>query len=478
MCKQGIQFRKNFCTLILLATAATMSGAQAQGGQTTADSQAPGQAPTASDGETSATTADNLPGVDPGQTQGPSNRRSFFLAGLHIAENGETIPGSAPGSSSQISSITNVLGSLHLLSLQRRSETAIDYVGGIEVSNIATFLGSTVIQIHQLNAEQHFLWRRRELTLVDNLGDLPGGDFGSTWFGGAGLYDLGNAGVNANLPTSSNLSNFFGSTVLGGSGGSQITNVSLAEYTEVLTRRSSVTIIGGYGMTDNSGNPGLINSQVIGAQASYSYQLNRQDQVGFSYGFRNLRFPEPGEGTIDTNSLELTYGHKISRMSLALSAGPEFVKLSDPPFASTKQVNVSGDASGTYLLRNARLAVGCDKLVTSGSGLYAGANTDTCQLSLVRLAHKWSIGLDTGYAKLVPIGQILNGVPTQAYQYAFVGAALDRELGQHFGAFASYQFNNQSFGNSLCSLSGACNLIAKHTFSVGIDLRTRPRHLE
>jgi hypothetical protein len=274
------------------------------------------------------------------------------------------------------------------------------------------------------------------------------------------------------------LSNFFGSTVLGGSGGSQITNVSLAEYTEVLTRRSSMTIIGGFGMTDNSGTPGLINSQVIGAHTSYRYQLNRKDQVGFSYGFRNLRFPEPGEGTIDTNSVELTYMHKISRLSFSLSAGPEFVELKDPPFASTKQVNVSGDASGTYLLRNGRLLLGCDKLVTSGSGLYAGANTDTCQLSGVRLERKWSISLDTGYAKLVPIGQIVNGIPTQAYQYAFAGAAFDRDLGRHFGAFAAYQFNNQSFGNSLCSFSGACNLIAKHTFSVGIDLRTRPRRLE
>jgi hypothetical protein len=468
-----MELRKHIGTLILLATAATMSWAQAESGQM-ADSQALGYGLTASDRDAQATTADSLPGMDQGKTPIPSDRRSFFLAGLHIGENAEGVP----GSSSQISSVTSAFGSLHLLSLRRRSETAIDYLGGAEVSNNSSFLGSSGIQVQQLNAEQHFLWRRRELTFLDNLGDLPGGDFGSTWFGGAGLYSLNSAGVNANQPAPANLSSFFGSSDFAGFGGSHISNLSLAEYTQALTSRSSFTVIGGYGMTAYPRNEGLTSSHAVGAQVSYAYKLSGRDHIGFLYGFRSLRFPEAGEGTINTNVGELTYGRQISpRMSFTLGVGPEFVKLDSPLNGSAKQVNLSGNVSVGYLLRKAKLTLGCNHVVTNGSGLFVGANTDICQFSVALRTHDWSIALNPGYARLSPIGQISVANPAPAYQYAFVGVAVNRQLGQHVGAFASYQFNNQSFGNSLCS-SGPCSQIAQHVLSVGIDLRDRPRRLE
>jgi hypothetical protein len=466
-----MEFRRHLWTLVLFVTAATMCWAQTEGGQT-ADGHAPAPA-----------SANDAPlGTLPEADQGPGlERRSFFLAGLHIAENAETVPGYGVGNPSQISSLTNAFGSLNWLSLRRRSQTAIDYLGGAEFYSDSTLYGSTVTQVQQLNIVQSFLWRRAELTFEDEFGTLPGADFGSSWFGGAGLYNLDTVGVSANLPTPSSLSNFFGSTVLGGFGGSHVSNVSLAEYTDVLTRRSSMTVIGGYGITDYSGSPGLINSQVTGAQASYDYQLNLRNHVGFSYGFRSLRFPQSGEGNIDTNSFELIYGRKASaRITFALGIGPEFVRISIPLSASTNQINLSGNASVSYLLRKETFRLGCDKLVTSGSGLYAGANSDTCQLSVIHPVRRWSTSLYAGYAKLSPFGQILNGYQTQAYQYGFVGAGINRELGRHLSAFAGYQYQSQSFSSSLsiCTVSSDCNLIARHIFSVGIDLRTRPKRSE
>src|SRR5208337_2683758 len=178
-----MNLRKSICTLVLLASAAAMSRAQANSGET--PPAAPGAALPSSEDEAAATSADNPSGPDRKQSQ-PSERHSFFLGGLHIDETAETNSGPSTGSSTQISSFTSALGSLHLLSLKRRSETAIDYVGGADI-----YGASQNISIQQLNATQRILWRRGQLVFTDEFGDLPGGNFGSDWFGGAAAYNLG-----------------------------------------------------------------------------------------------------------------------------------------------------------------------------------------------------------------------------------------------------------------------------------------------
>jgi hypothetical protein len=252
------------------------------------------------------------------------------------------------------------------------------------------------------------------------------------------------------------------------------------EYRELLTRRSSVTVIAGYGVTDySSTTQGLINNRGLGTLASYSYRLNQRDHVGISYGFQSFRFPELGAGNIVANVVQLIYGREIStRMSFTLGAGPEFVSLSSPSNGSSKQIEGSANASFTYFLPEVKLTFNCGRLVTSGSGLYAGANTDSCQFSLTRNARRWSTNLNSGYVQLSPVGQTAIVGPALGYQYVFVGAAINRELGQHATAFVGYQFNDQSFGNSPCTFSNGCNPVGRHVFSMGIDLRTHPRRLE
>src|SRR5215469_2584509 len=407
-----------------------------------------------------------------GLDQGPTpvlEQRSFLVGGVHIGEN-------AASDSSQLSSITVAFGNLSFLSVRRHAQTAIDYLGGAEISNNASFLGSSSIQVHQLTAEHHMLWRRRTLTLYDRFSNLPGGDFGSAWFGGAGLYNLAIEGVNANQPVPSNLSNFFAASDFGGFEGSHINNVSLAEYREMLSPRSTFAVIGGYGFTDYSGTPGLINTRLAGTLVNYGHKLGRRDHIGFSYRFQKLIFPQAGAGDIYTNSLQLVYGHQISsRMSFGIGVGPQFVELNNPSNGSVNQINGGGNISLAYLLHKNRLAAGCDRQVTGGSGLFAGANTDSCQFSVVHTAHTWSVSLDAGYADLSPIGQISLGYTAQGYRYVFAGAAIDRNLGQHVSAFAGYQFNSQSFGTALCTASISCNQMREHLFSMGIDFRTRPR---
>jgi len=496
-----MNLRKSICTLVLLASAAAMSRAQANSGET--PPAAPGAALPSSEDEAAATSADNPSGPDRKQSQ-PSERHSFFLGGLHIDETAETNSGPSTGSSTQISSFTSALGSLHLLSLKRRSETAIDYVGGADI-----YGASQNISIQQLNATQRILWRRGQLVFTDEFGDLPGGNFGSDWFGGAAAYNLGLAGMSANPPAPADLSSFFGASNYTGRG---ITNASTVGFAQTLTPRSSITATGGYGITDYSlysaNSQNLINNHGIGAQASYNYQLNRRNQIGFFYGYQDMQFALAGAGNLETNQVELIFSRQVSRrMDFELGAGPDFVKFSsqvngpvdrtggsarawfeiDPEFArfkrraseSQNQIGFSGFASLNYHLRKDSFALSYERLVTNGSGLFAGANTDACQLSFTRPARQWSLGLDAGYVRLSEIGQLPGGIPGQSYQYGFAGVAIQRQLGRYLSSIVGYQFSDQSSGSSRCAVSAVCPWNGQtHALSAGIHWFSRPRRLE
>lgn len=480
-----MDLRKHLWALVVFATAATVGWAQAEREQTP-DGSTPQVAPVDSDPRADARTKDSSHATDPEQTDSASdigqkqvdsssNRRSFFLAGLHVIETAEASGGGNLGNSQQISSFTTALGSLHWLSVQRRSQTAIDYLGGAEV-----YSGSPSTPVQQLNATHRIRWRRAQLTLTDEFGDLPGGSFGSEWFGGAAAYNLGVAGINANPPGPPDLSGLFGSINYTGTG---ITNVSAVEFAETLTQRSSITAAGGYGLTDyslTSAGGSLINNHGTAAQTTYNYQLNRRNQIGFLYGFQNLEFPTVGEGSVQTNLGELLYGHQMSRkMDFELGVGPEFAKLDNRVNRSLNQLNVSGFATLNYHLRRASVSSSCQRLVTNGSGLFAGANTDACQFSFTRPTRNWSTSLDAGYLRLSQIGRLPRAIPAPPYQYGFAGAAVQRQFGPYLGALVSYQFSDQGRGNSGCRLSRSCNWSGQiHSFSVGINLVAPPKRLQ
>lgn len=474
--------RKHLWLLAMLAASVTSGWAQtgqppdsSTAATTSANTDPKADARTGDSSDEAGQKSANSPSdIDQGNMDPTSNRRSFFSAGANVVEGTETSVGSNKGSSSQTSSFTTALGSLHLLSLRRYSDTAIDYLGGAEL-----YGESTTTPIQQLNATDRIRWRRGQLILADEFGDLPGGGFGSEWFGGAAAYNLASAGVNANPPAPPDLAGLLGSINYTGTG---ISNVSLGELAKTLTPRSSITAAGGYGFTDYSlisAGESLINNHGTAAQASYNYQMSRRNQIGFLYGFQDLQFPEAGQGSVRTNLGEVLYSRQVSsRVDFSLGIGPEFAKLSNGVSGSSSQINASGYVSLNYRLRKGGVAFSCDRLVTNGSGLFAGANTDACQFSFTRPTRYWSTSFDAGYLKLSQIGQVPAAVSSQNYQYGFVGVAVQRQLGGHLGVFGSYQFSDQSRGNYICTLSGPCGFSGGvHSFSIGINLVAPPQLL-
>jgi hypothetical protein len=404
---------------------------------------------------------------------GPSTAaQSFLLAGINVSQGAERESAEDPSIGSTFSPDAHVFGRIQLLKFHQRSETAVNYVGG------GTFFNgrSTDDQLHRLVLGHRILWRRTQLTLGNSFGDLPGGTFGSPVFGGFIASQMG-------FPGDSGASDLFGSSEFGElSQVSHITNVSLAELTQALTPRSSVTLGGAYALTAYFGSTErLVNSRQLSARARYNYQLSRRDEIGVQYEFRRFRFPQSGAGEITTHLMQLVYGRQLSeRMALGLGAGPELISLSNPLIRTTNQLSASGYVLVNYRLRKAHFELSYDHQATKGSGFFAGASSDTVRFGVGRpLWRVWEARVDAGYVRSRRLQSSLTGIPGNSFQYGFTGASVQRQLGRTVTAFARYEFSDENFDASSCSVSDTCGRAAvRHAFSIGLDWHIRPIRLE
>jgi len=502
--------RECLCLFVFLAIALTSSRAQVEMEQPALDEIAQNETKVAtppSDGEPQSASSDNTgppsSNVSPDANFGfsiaqpPPGTPGFFLLGLFLSESFQTET-ATQGDSSQNFFSTRVSGNLDLLKFWHRSVTALDYVGG----GIFYSLHDTE-QLQTLNVSHSFLGQKRELTFADSLSNLPGGSFGAAPFGGAGLYSLVFAGTGAGIQPGSGLANLFGSTTLAGiAEGQQITNIAMAEFTQALTPRSVISVAGGYGITDYYGqSKNLINNSQLSTLARYSYLLSPRSQIGVIYGYRSFQFPEVTEGQVTTDLVQLVYQRQFShRMTFSFGAGPEFTalrrqyRLTIPPegplcpsvnpcvisfTATTHQINASAFALLAYRLRTTSFTISYDRLVTSGSGLVAGANSDIVVFSVGGpISAVWQANVNAGYVRNSSIAETSPGIPAESYQNGYAGIAVRRGLGQHFSFLASYQFNALGYTSSCAQLNICGGITRQNTGLIGLYWNFRPVRLD
>ena len=136
-----------------------------------------------------------------------------------------------------------------------------------------------------------------------------------------------------------------------------------------------------------------------------------------------------------------------------------------------------------------------ERFLTSGSGFFAGAQSDIVQLGVARpLTRVWTGSADIGYSRnsrLQPLSaqQLLTcggtgqppcpGIDGNVYNYGFAGVGLHRAFGHNWHGFASYQFNELSFDHSYCAPLTVCSRIGnRHVVSVGLDWTPRPIRID
>ena len=441
---------------------------------------------------------------------------SYFQPGATVSESANSNIANTPGGS-PISSITRAEGSLALRRLWSNYVLALDYVGGAAYYNLKG-LGWKALQ--EMDVDQKISWKRGNVSLRDSFSYLPEGNFGAT-YGALGSEGVGNMGSSA-------FGSFWGGAALGTIGlAPRILNVSLVDATENLTPKSALTAAGGYAFTHFYGSQtngaSFFGSSQLSAQGAYNRILTAHTQVALVYGYQAFDF-NAFAASFHSHIIQGMYGHRISgRMDLVIAAGPQFTNISLPcsyglyfegkpgcQLSPTGQVSGStpdtrigaaGQARLRYRFPKSDVDLRYEHFLTSGSGLFAGAETDLASFALSRpLNRVWSGAIDLGFSRnsrlqslnsaqlttCVEPGQpnpkklpICPGTSANVYESGFAGVAVHRHFGRTLQGYLSYQFNELWFDQSYCGGLPHCNRISnREVVTMGLDWTPRPIRLD
>ena len=496
-----------------------LSGARAQDSST---SPSPGDAPQSSSQPVAAYGQDNAPpsvtenpplsGLDLPSLEPQAAPLSYLQPGATVSESiGSNTAGTLGGGG--VSSITRGVGSITLKRLWSHYDLAMDYFGGVAYYS---HTGQSFQTLQQMDIDQKILWKRGQLSVRDSFSYLPEGNFGAA-YGSTGSQGIASLGTTA-------FGGFWGGSSLGNLGlAPRILNVSLADISESLSPRSTVTVAGGYVFThyygtDTTGNSFIGGSQVS-VQVGYDRLLTPKTQIALVYGYQGFDFSVQGTA-FHTHVIQGVYGHRISgRLDLLVGAGPQItftdtqtaacsLTIVDPYYCQvfggtlipttqkSTNLGVSAQARLLYKFPKASVYLDFERFDTGGSGFFAGAQSNILNLGGQRpLSRVWDAFFNIGYstnARLQPLTQfqlVQCGNPqtsqtacpahnANSYNYSFAGAGVHRAFGRELHAYFSYQFNRLAFASSFCG-AGTCNRISNQGLATfGLDWTPRPIRID
>jgi hypothetical protein len=501
--------------VLLMATLARGAAAQS-----TSDQNSSGAAPAATGLDTTTEMSENPPlsGLDQPSFEPGFGTRSYLAPRAEVSEDIDS-NGLGNFSNANVNESSRAIGSLELQKLWKLHPLDVDYIGGVDWYNGPN---GRVYQLHSLAATQRFLWRTGQLALRDSLSYLPEGTFGFGSFGGAGAVGggLGNGGI-----PGGGIAGGTGAGILSnasfGSIGTQLTNMAIADVTQYLSPRSAIVVTAAYGLTDFLNKPQTsscvsnascyFNSQETIAQVGYNRHISRKDQIALVYAYEQLHFPAAAAGSLNVNLWQLEYGHRVSgKLDFFVGGGPEWVHRSQPeeellgaatgvpcvgptgaPAGLLACVNVkssfltgSAQASLRYRMSaRTNLLFTYQRYISSGSGFYGGANTDSARFAVSHtLTRRWTMLVDTGYSRnsrLLGATSIAAG-GTANYDYWYAGGEGHRQLGRHFAAFVSYQYNAFGFGSNGCSgtVTNCGRAYGRNILLLGLNWTPQPIRLD
>jgi hypothetical protein len=338
------------------------------------------------------------------------------------------------------------------------------YAGGTDMYVKNSYLNS---QYHQLSAAQAFKWSRWNFSLNQSFSYLPQSSYG---------FDPSH-GIGNGLPPSTNN---------GAPGGPayflppnvierMISTQTSAEY--VMGARSSVTFSGSFSDLHYSGvTPGivLVDSQVLGPGAQYTYALNAGTSIGAGYQFlqsRTLGF----NSLLQAHSVTGTFSRKLGkRLTVRASAGPQFTTLNQFGIETTLGTSVTVTASANYQLERTNLGASYFRGLNPGSGFFLGSQVNDVRASVDRqLTRTLRASISAGYSQNDNVGAI-NINTVQHINSTYVAATVERNFGRMFSGFVTYSMQNQDTNAPLCSASGCTTFPMIHMGTIGLRFYIRP----
>ena len=402
----------------------------------------------------------------------------FLQPSFNVTTQAERFPdNSVLANGNNFQYLSYLTGRLGLNRTSGRSELLLDYTAGGTFSN-NPIQGNAAIQ--NLDFSDTIHWGRWSQLFGDQFSYLSESPFG---FGGLGGLNnlgigLGNGAGGALGPSPSFRADLLPNQTILTVRSPRISNAVIAQTDYELSRRSSLTFVGSYGILKFM-DGGLQDGRNVLFQAGFNHTLNRKDAVSVQYRFSEFMFPNQSE-RIDDHSMQLTYAKRIAgRLSWQAGAGPEVNVFRTPLAGSSTRVNWTFSSTLSYQRNVTSVGFNFNRFLSGGSGILQGAQTSQFEGFLNRsLGRNWDTGLSLGYSRNQSLQQTTPAANTISVDTWFATARVGRRFGRSGNLFFAYTAQKQSNISSVCLLS-ACGLnTMTHIVSVGYNWGLRPIVIE
>jgi hypothetical protein len=393
-------------------------------------------------------------------------RHSYWVPGFQYANMIRSTSFSQPGVTNW-NSTSYLTGNISLLDTWSHGQLSMNYSGGGGSSTDTT---QSKNYFHQFGMTQTFNRRRWQLQFIDQFSYLPETQFG---FGAATNLSLPGVGGSIAPPGPGLQNNYVPNQSILSSTGPRYSNSFATQVVYTLSRRTSITAAGSYGLM-RFVDAGNINSDEVIANLGFNYTLTTKDTLGVLYRFTGYQYSGNPQ-RIDDHVVNVAYGRKVTgRLALQLFGGPDITTFKIPIASAAKRVSASGGATLTYAMSRSGMSLTYNHGISNGSGVLVGSSTDQISTSMNRgLGRAWRGSINFGYAKnrSVAQNQTQNSPSFDSY---FAGAGLDRQLGRNATFSLGYTAYIQGTMPSVCT-AGACSTSStQHQISLGFTWHTRP----
>jgi hypothetical protein len=393
---------------------------------------------------------------------GSPEARSYYQFHANVVQTGDSDALSQNGG---WTTYTAVVGGIDLHKVSGVSDLDLGYLGGGTFSDNGS-VGNSVVQ--ELNVAEKLTARRAVFSFIDTMAYLPETGFG---YGGIGGLSVGGLALQPGLNPQG--------TILT-TRGQQIDNSFVAQVNFSLSRRSSITLLGGDGLLryfDNN----LLDVDSYYGQAGYNYQFTPTDTLSFFYRYSEYSYGGFNQ-KIHDNVVQATYAKRLTgRLAFQIGAGPDYATFQTPVLngngttTTSSELTWSLSTSLSYQVKRGSLGAGYFHGVSGGSGVLSGSLSDTFSGNASRqLARTWNLGMNGGYSRnralAIPGFQTYN----TDYNYWFGGANLNHPLGRTTSVFLSYQAQYQDSNVGFCIGSNCGSTFLRHLVSAGVSWQSRP----
>jgi hypothetical protein len=230
----------------------------------------------------------------------------------------------------------------------------------------------------------------------------------------------------------------------------RLTNTANAELAYQFSMNGMIGA-GGSGTITNYPNQaqstGLGSSNSRGGSAFYNFRLSSTQSLGANYQYvRILNYPVTGQLEIQTHTVYLFYTATLgNRLTLSLSAGPQYFSYAQSPFPTTHSWTPAVTASTGWQGERTGLAASYSRTVSGGGGLLGAMSSNSASASATwRMTRTWDVRSTANYA--VYKNESPSSLSSSSGGHSVSGTVtIDHTFSEHLRMDVGYQRLHQSY---------------------------------